>query len=61
MTLEIDILTLFPAMLEGPLAQSIPGRIQEQGLATIRSTTCASGASVGIARSTTHRTAGERG
>jgi tRNA (guanine37-N1)-methyltransferase len=35
-TLEIDILTLFPAMVEGPLAQSIPGRIQEQGLATIR-------------------------
>ncbi|MEA2609063.1 MAG: tRNA (guanine37-N1)-methyltransferase [Chloroflexota bacterium] len=36
MTLEIDILTLFPAMFDGPLAQSIPGRIQEQGLATIR-------------------------
>jgi tRNA (guanine37-N1)-methyltransferase len=36
MTLEIEILTLFPAMVEGPLAQSIPGRIQEQGLATIR-------------------------
>lgn len=36
MTLEIEILTLFPAMLDGPLAQSIPGRIQEQGLATIR-------------------------
>ena len=36
MTLEIDILSLFPEMLEGPLAQSIPGRIQEQGLATIR-------------------------
>ena len=36
MTLEIDILTLFPAMVEGPLAGSIPGRIQEQGLATIR-------------------------
>jgi tRNA (guanine37-N1)-methyltransferase len=35
-TLEIEILTLFPAMLDGPLAQSIPGRIQEQGLATIR-------------------------
>jgi tRNA (guanine37-N1)-methyltransferase len=35
-TLEIDILTLFPAMVEGPLAQSIPGRIQEQGLARIR-------------------------
>jgi len=35
-TLEIDVLTLFPAMLDGPLAQSIPGRIQEQGLATVR-------------------------
>ena len=36
MTLEIDILTLFPGMVEAPLGQSIPGRIQEQGLATIR-------------------------
>ncbi|MEO8571761.1 MAG: tRNA (guanosine(37)-N1)-methyltransferase TrmD [Chloroflexota bacterium] len=36
MTLEIDILTLFPAMLHGPLAESIPSRIQEQGLAEIR-------------------------
>ncbi len=36
MTLEIDVLTLFPAMIAGPLAESIPGRIQEQGLATIR-------------------------
>jgi tRNA (guanine37-N1)-methyltransferase len=35
-TLEIDILTLFPAMLEGPLSGSIPARIQEQGLATVR-------------------------
>jgi tRNA (guanine37-N1)-methyltransferase len=36
MTLEVDVLTLFPAMFDGPLAASIPGRIQEQGLATIR-------------------------
>jgi tRNA (guanine37-N1)-methyltransferase len=36
MTLEIDVLTLFPAMLDGPLAGSIPARIQEQGLATVR-------------------------
>ncbi len=36
MTLEIDILTLFPGMLDGPLSGSIPGRIQEQGLAEIR-------------------------
>ena len=36
MTLEIDVLTLFPTMVSGPLAESIPGRIQEQGLATIR-------------------------
>ncbi len=35
MTLDIDVLTLFPAMLEGPLAASIPARIQEQGLAAI--------------------------
>jgi tRNA (guanine37-N1)-methyltransferase len=35
-TLEIDVVTLFPAMLEGPLAESIPGRIREQGLVTIR-------------------------
>jgi tRNA (guanine37-N1)-methyltransferase len=36
MALEIDIVTLFPAMVEGPLAESIPGRIQERGLVTIR-------------------------
>jgi tRNA (guanine37-N1)-methyltransferase len=36
MSLEIEVLTLFPAMLDGPLAASIPGRIQEQGLATVR-------------------------
>jgi len=36
MTLEIDVLTLFPAMLDGPLAGSIPARIQEQGLAAVR-------------------------
>ncbi len=36
MTLEIDVLTLFPAIFEAPLAASIPGRIQEKGLATIR-------------------------
>ena len=36
MVLEIDVLTLFPEMLAGPLAASIPGRIQERGIATIR-------------------------
>ena len=34
--IEIEILTLFPAMLQGPLAESIPGRVQSRGLATIR-------------------------
>jgi tRNA (guanine37-N1)-methyltransferase len=34
--LEIEILTLFPAMLEGPLAESIPGRVQARGLASVR-------------------------
>lgn len=33
--MRIDLITLFPAMLEGPLAESIPGRIREQGLADI--------------------------
>jgi tRNA (guanine37-N1)-methyltransferase len=36
MTLEIDVVCLFPEMLEGPLSASIPGRIQAQGLATVR-------------------------
>lgn len=36
MTLQIDVLTLFPAMVQGPLGLSIPGRIQERGLAVIR-------------------------
>lgn len=34
--MRIDLLTLFPAMLQGPLSESIPGRIREQGLADIR-------------------------
>jgi len=36
MSLEIDVVSLFPGMFEGPLGDSIPARIQEQGLATIR-------------------------
>jgi tRNA (guanine37-N1)-methyltransferase len=35
-TLDIDVLTLFPEMIEGPLAASIPGRIQERGIAAVR-------------------------
>ena len=34
--IEIEILTLFPGMLSGPLAESIPGRVQSRGLATVR-------------------------
>lgn len=36
MAIEIDVVTLFPAMVEGPLRESIPGRILERGLAAIR-------------------------
>jgi len=36
MPLEIEVLTLFPAMIEGPLRESIPGRILERGLAEVR-------------------------
>jgi tRNA (guanine37-N1)-methyltransferase len=35
-TLEIDVLTLFPEMVEAPLRLSIPGRIVERGLAVVR-------------------------
>ncbi len=34
--LEIEIVTLFPEMVRGPLEASIPARIQEQGLAAVR-------------------------
>jgi tRNA (guanine37-N1)-methyltransferase len=34
--LQIEILTLFPAMVQGPLAESIPGRVQARGLASVR-------------------------
>lgn len=36
MTLEIDVICLFPGMLEGPLSESIPGRTRERGLAEVR-------------------------
>ena len=36
MALEVDVLTLFPPMVEGPLGESIPARILERGLATVR-------------------------
>jgi tRNA (guanine37-N1)-methyltransferase len=36
MTLEVDVLTLFPSMVAGPLSESITGRIQERGIATVR-------------------------
>jgi tRNA (guanine37-N1)-methyltransferase len=34
--LEIEILTLFPGMFAGALAESIPGRVQSRGLAAVR-------------------------
>jgi tRNA (guanine37-N1)-methyltransferase len=36
MTLEIDVVCLFPAMIEGPLSESIPGRTQDRGLVDVR-------------------------
>jgi tRNA (guanine37-N1)-methyltransferase len=35
-TLEIDVVCLFPAMVEGPLSESIPNRTRERGLLDIR-------------------------
>jgi tRNA (guanine37-N1)-methyltransferase len=34
--LRIDVITLFPGMFPGPLAESIPGRALERGLADLR-------------------------
>jgi tRNA (guanine37-N1)-methyltransferase len=34
--MRIDIVTLFPAMVEGPLAQSMLGRARQRGLVEIR-------------------------
>jgi tRNA (guanine37-N1)-methyltransferase len=34
--LEIDVLTLFPEMITGPLSQSIMGRAADKGLITVR-------------------------
>ena len=61
MTLEIDVLTLFPGMIQAPLADSIPARIQAGGWPRSGSTTCAPGASASTAAWTTTRTAGEPG
>jgi tRNA (guanine37-N1)-methyltransferase len=36
MTLEIDVVCLFPAMVEGPLTESIPGRTRDRGLVDVR-------------------------
>lgn len=36
MALEVEVLTLFPPMVEGPLRESIPGRILDKGLAVVR-------------------------
>lgn len=36
MTLRIDVVTLFPSVFPGPLAESIPGRAMERGLVTLR-------------------------
>jgi tRNA (guanine37-N1)-methyltransferase len=35
-TLEIDVVCLFPAMIEGPMSESIPGRTRDRGLADVR-------------------------
>jgi tRNA (guanine37-N1)-methyltransferase len=36
MTLEIEVVCLFPAMVEGPLSESIPGRTRQRGLVEVR-------------------------
>ena len=59
--MRIDVVTIFPELFELPLRTSIIGRAAEPAWSSSASTTCASTASAGIGRSTTTRTAGERG
>ncbi len=34
--MRIDVITLFPSIFPGPLAESIPGRALERGLAQLQ-------------------------
>ena len=61
MTLEIDVLTLFPEMVSAPLAASIPGRIQERGIATVRTHDLRQWGSADIAASMTPPTVEAQG
>ena len=61
MPLEVEILTLFPEMLAGPLAASIPGHIQEEGSRQFASTTFGPGAWGVTAASTSAPSAAARG
>src|SRR3954464_9544560 len=35
-SLSVDVITLFPRMIEGPLAESILGKAQQRGLLSVR-------------------------
>ena len=62
MTLEIDVLTLFPGMIQAPLgATASPPGSRSRAWPRSGSTTCATGASASTAAWTTTRTAGEPG
>ena len=50
--MRIDVVSIFPDYL-APLSLSLPGKAQEAGSSTCRSTTCATGPTTGTARSTT--------
>ena len=60
--LRFDVVTLFPELFEAPLRASVIGRALERGiLERIDPRPARARASAAIARSTTTRTAGERG
>ena len=57
MTLEVDVLTLFPSMVAGPLSESIPDGSRNEGSPRSGCTICASSAWVATDRSMTRRMA----
>ena len=58
---DVDIVTIFPAMVEAALAEGVVGRAREAGLVDVRVHDLRDFTTTGTGRSTTCRTAAGRG
>ena len=55
--MRVDVISIFPDYLAGPLRVSLLGRAVERGLLDVHRTTCGRGRPTGTGPSTTPRTA----